>query len=401
MCCGWHGDSSSTPSLRTPRPPRRRRVHHSPTRSLGGRRRRSAGAGRRVVDGDRRPQSHGHAGHVEEPPLALSSKSGGRCRPPSSWPSTLAVAYRCPPEKRSALTDERHAERRSVGPTDARGAHAEVVAEASSRLATAVSRAADVTSWRPSTISRDHDLPNPARVDAPPPPSVQSAPDGGPHAALPTMTDAPDTVRILRETLELERAATRRYAEHQLWACDPRLCAYWEGLRRNEADHHERIVAELLRSAPRTRATLPADPTTAAPALPTPDVHRAPRPPIPRRSAARARLRPYARHARVRPRVRAPGRRHLRLERQAAPRPAPQGLHARARARRDRPPPRPRARHRAPDPGPRGGRPLLPHLRLGARLRRGPADGATVRCPVCAVGFALDARDGDFVLERV
>jgi len=62
------------------------------------------------------------------------------------------------------------------------------------------------------------------------------------------MSDSSDTIRILRETLELERAATSRYAEHQSWAGDPRLCAYWEGLRRNEADHHSAILAELART---------------------------------------------------------------------------------------------------------------------------------------------------------
>ena len=62
------------------------------------------------------------------------------------------------------------------------------------------------------------------------------------------MIDAPDTIRILRETLELERAATSRYAEHQIWAGDPRLCAYWEGLRRNEGDHGATILAELAKA---------------------------------------------------------------------------------------------------------------------------------------------------------
>jgi rubrerythrin len=58
-------------------------------------------------------------------------------------------------------------------------------------------------------------------------------------------TDIANTTRILRETLELEREATRRYAEHQSWAADPRLCAYWEGLRRNESDHRAQILSEL------------------------------------------------------------------------------------------------------------------------------------------------------------
>ncbi len=30
-----------------------------------------------------------------------------------------------------------------------------------------------------------------------------------------------------------------------------------------------------------------------------------------------------------------------------------------------------------------------------------PAERATVHCPMCAIDFALRARDGDFVLERV
>ncbi len=232
------------------------------------------------------------------------------------------------------------------------------------------------------------------------------------------MTDAPDTVRILRETLELERAATQRYAEHQLSACDPRLCAYWEGLRRNEADHHERIVAELAAlgavSAEALGATdtttLPAGPATAgsatagtatvgpaaAPDLAAPFAQPSPTAPLRQRGYAgmlatlasdlefeRQAIATYAANAKqlADPRLKAFMRELVRAE----------------------------TGHR------RGLERAIERLNLGheavilycpvcgweLELGVEPADGATVRCPVCAVSFALGARDGEFVLERV
>jgi hypothetical protein len=59
------------------------------------------------------------------------------------------------------------------------------------------------------------------------------------------MTDVADTIRMLRDTLALERAATARYADHQRWTNDPRLCAFWEGLRRNEHEHRESVLGAL------------------------------------------------------------------------------------------------------------------------------------------------------------
>ena len=53
-------------------------------------------------------------------------------------------------------------------------------------------------------------------------------------------------IGILREALALERAAVARYVDHAAATPDPRLFAYWESLRRNEAEHRD-LLAEALR----------------------------------------------------------------------------------------------------------------------------------------------------------
>jgi rubrerythrin len=220
------------------------------------------------------------------------------------------------------------------------------------------------------------------------------------------MYDAPDTVRILRETLELERAATRRYAGHQLSAGDPRLCAYWEGLRRNEADHHERIVAELAALGAADTQALPVGPAdAAAPAS-------GPAPAGPATADAAAQISPTASlRERGYARTLATLASDLEFESQAV---ATYAANAKLLA----------------DPGLKAFMKELVRAETGhrrgleraiERLNAGheavvlycpvcgweldfgaePADGATVRCPVCAVSFALAARDGDFALERV
>jgi rubrerythrin len=217
------------------------------------------------------------------------------------------------------------------------------------------------------------------------------------------MTDAPDTVRILRETLELERAATQRYAEHQLSACDPRLCAYWEGLRRNEDDHHERIVAELAALGAADADALdaagseaPGVVPAAAPAPAAPTAQPSPTAPLRERGYARTlailasdleferlAIATYAANAKLLadPSLKAFMRELVRAE----------------------------TGHR------RGLERAIERLNAGQEavvlycpvcgweldFDADPDDGVTVRCPVCAVSFALTARDGDFVLERV
>ena len=221
------------------------------------------------------------------------------------------------------------------------------------------------------------------------------------------MTDAPDTIRILRETLELERAATSRYAEHQSWAADPRLCAYWEGLRRNEGDHHATILAELakLGGGVPTEAELPADTAggelgaselsaDASPvgAIPAP----APHAPLRERGYARvlATLRSdlefehlavekYATFAKqlTDPRLKALMREFVRAETGHG-----RGLTATIE------------RVSAAD------YPIVLYCpACGWQLDFGtdPAERATVHCPMCGIDFALRAPDGDFALERV
>jgi rubrerythrin len=50
---------------------------------------------------------------------------------------------------------------------------------------------------------------------------------------------------LLLEALQLEREAVRRYVAHPATTSDPRLVAYWESLRRNEAEHRELLLAAL------------------------------------------------------------------------------------------------------------------------------------------------------------
>jgi rubrerythrin len=214
------------------------------------------------------------------------------------------------------------------------------------------------------------------------------------------MSDASDTIRILRETLELERAATSRYAEHQSWANDPRLCAYWEGLRRNESDHHDTIVAELAqagagdqdeaaREQPAGGESAPTEPLTGAES-PGPD--------------APLRERGYAH-------ILATLRSDLEFERLAVEKYA-----AFAKQLDDR---RLKALMRefvrAETGHGRGLRRTIERVSAtdypvvvycptcGWELDFGldPAERPTVHCPMCAMTFALRARAGDFVLERV
>ena len=50
---------------------------------------------------------------------------------------------------------------------------------------------------------------------------------------------------MVHEALRLEREAAARYEEHPAASSDPRLVAYWESLRRNEAAHRELLEAWL------------------------------------------------------------------------------------------------------------------------------------------------------------
>jgi rubrerythrin len=50
---------------------------------------------------------------------------------------------------------------------------------------------------------------------------------------------------ILLEALQLEREAVARYQAHAAATSDPRLLAYWESLRRNEAEHRDLLEAAL------------------------------------------------------------------------------------------------------------------------------------------------------------
>lgn len=58
------------------------------------------------------------------------------------------------------------------------------------------------------------------------------------------MTAHEDTPLLL-EALRLEREAVRRYVAHAAATSDPRLVAYWESLRRNEAEHRDWLCAAL------------------------------------------------------------------------------------------------------------------------------------------------------------
>jgi len=226
------------------------------------------------------------------------------------------------------------------------------------------------------------------------------------------MSDGPDTIGILRETLELERAATARYAEHQTWAGDPRLCAYWEGLRRNESDHRAAMIAELdladaaARDEPAAaQAAQPADVAgpdagSVAPAgeHPTPTATDVPGP------HATLRERGYVR-------ILATLRSDLEFERQA--------IEKYATFAKQLADPRLKALMRdfvrAETGHARGLKSMIE--RVGAAdypvvvycptcgweldIGRDPAEGAAIHCPMCAMDFALRAIDGDFVLTRV
>lgn len=52
-------------------------------------------------------------------------------------------------------------------------------------------------------------------------------------------------IAMVREALRLEREAATRYEDHPAVSSDPRLVAYWESLRRNEAAHRELLEAWL------------------------------------------------------------------------------------------------------------------------------------------------------------
>ena len=67
--------------------------------------------------------------------------------------------------------------------------------------------------------------------------------------------DENDDRDLLLEALELERRAVSRYVVHAASTADPRLFAYWESLRRNEAEHRDLLEAELRRLG----ATVPAE----------------------------------------------------------------------------------------------------------------------------------------------
>ena len=220
------------------------------------------------------------------------------------------------------------------------------------------------------------------------------------------MSDATDiaaTVCILGETLELEREATRRYAEHQSWAADPRLCAYWEGLRRNESDHRAQILAELaqlraagdwpapageaaagevragepeLAASPTGGATPPgpADPRGFARALATlrSDVE-----------FERAAVKKYAEFAKALddPRLKALMRELVRAETGHG-----RGLQATIE------------RVTAAD------YPVnlfCPTCGWQLDFGAAPAEGARLHCPMCAMDFALVVRDGQYALDRV
>jgi rubrerythrin len=50
---------------------------------------------------------------------------------------------------------------------------------------------------------------------------------------------------ILQAALGLEEEAVARYTEQARKTADPRLFAYWEGLRRNETEHLEGLRARI------------------------------------------------------------------------------------------------------------------------------------------------------------
>ena len=231
-------------------------------------------------------------------------------------------------------------------------------------------------------------------------------------------TDIAGTTRILGETLELEREATRRYAEHQSWAADPRLCAYWEGLRRNESEHRAQILAELGRlGAARERLAPPAEPRPGAslddgagPAIgaaPPDDIASSddafpadaaapdPGPGDPRGLARalaalrsdvefeRAAVEKYAQFAKAldAPRLKALMRELVRAETGHG-----------------------RGLKRMIEQVTATGYPVVlfcPTCGWQLDFGAAPSEGARVHCPMCAMTFALAVRDGQFVLDRV
>jgi rubrerythrin len=209
-------------------------------------------------------------------------------------------------------------------------------------------------------------------------------------------TDIANTAHILRETLELEREATRRYAEHQSWAADPRLCAYWEGLRRNESDHRAQILAELAQlgaasdwPAPATAASPGAGPSSGGI---SPDDAGPPDPRGFARALAtlrsdvefeRAAVEKYAEFAKALddPRLKALMREFVRAETGHG-----------------------RGLKRTIEQMTAADYPVVLFCpTCGWRLDFGAAaaEGARVHCPMCAMTFALAVRDGQFVLDRV
>jgi rubrerythrin len=217
-------------------------------------------------------------------------------------------------------------------------------------------------------------------------------------------TDIAKTTRILRETLELEREATRRYAEHQSWAADPRLCAYWEGLRRNESDHHSTIIEELEklgatgdRSAPLPEASRGAGPADGAspndnasldgPAPPDPgDPRGFARALATLRSDVefeRAAVEKYADFAKALddPRLKALMREFVRAETGHG-----------------------RGLKRTIEQVTAADYPVVlfcPTCGWQLDFGAAPAEGARLHCPMCAMTFALAVRNGQFVLDRV
>ena len=229
-------------------------------------------------------------------------------------------------------------------------------------------------------------------------------------------TDIANTTRILGEPLELARDATRRYAEHQSWAADPRLCAYWEGLRRNESDHRAQILAELAQlgaagdwPAPATAAFPGAgpgsggvspggvSPNDAGPPydIGPPNPAASPRPADPRGFARalatlrsdvefeRAAVEKYAEFAKALddPRLKALMREFVRAETGHG-----------------------RGLKRTIEQVTAADYPVVlfcPTCGWQLGFGAAPAEGARVHCPMCAMTFALTVRDGQFVLDRV
>jgi rubrerythrin len=57
--------------------------------------------------------------------------------------------------------------------------------------------------------------------------------------------DGDGDVALLRYALGLEIEAVARYAEHAAGTSDPRFALYWESLRRNESDHRDALLRRL------------------------------------------------------------------------------------------------------------------------------------------------------------